>query len=643
MYKISVPIMRPAVAEKCLPELITWLKRCGVERVFLRTCRCLFDEEKYQKDIACIGRLIDVCRQEGFEVGIWIGETMGHGLSFIGKQYAADLAKLTHWTDMYGVPAREQLCPRDPLFMECVTRQVRDMAKLHPSIILLDDDTRLSMFGDDKSAMGCFCDLHVREFCERIGKPMTRDEIRQAVFSGGENEYRNTFLQMKGDDLRNYCKAIRAAIDEVDDTIRGGTATCTTILDNTDGVNAVELAYILAGKNRPILRLAGAASISGRESSRVMLSISQTLNHGHFVRSVTDDIELMAEGDCFPRPRMALPASHLEDLDLIVRADGSFDGMLKYMYDDFTSAHYEPGYFERHIRNSERAKKVEEMFAGKQTTGLHVLCPVDALRKHEFPQGDNFVSSWWSMNNDPDWGQKMALNASIPMAYAFDGQSVTLAFSDAARQLTRAMRQNGVILNREGAEILQKNGVDVGLRGAEPIAMVESERFPEDGEDINLIWGSDPVYRLTLDPKAKVITTILVDGEEIPGVYEYKNANGERFMVFPFDRGENALARNYCRQRQLVASIARLGHPLAASCAGHPDLYMIVKENADEVTIGLLNLSADEMINPTVTLTFDGTVKETLDCRVRQEGRLLHIEGDIISNRIAVITVAKSK
>ena len=43
------------------------------------------------------------------------------------------------------------------------------------------------------------------------------------------------------------------------------------------------------------------------------------------------EIEIMAEGDVYPRPRTLCPASCLEGFDTAIRASGCTDGVLKYV------------------------------------------------------------------------------------------------------------------------------------------------------------------------------------------------------------------------------------------------------------------------------------------------------------------------
>ena len=642
MYKISVPVM-PAACRVDWNLCIEQLRAVGAERAFVINYQMIGNPVAHQKEMALVAEAVEVLKNAGFEVGVWLGETLGHGARYSDWAICDWVYKPTQYVDAMGKPVPGVFCPLDKGYLEHIDRWLRDVAALHPSLIMLDDDFRMGMKGDEQTAAGCLCDLHVADFCRRVGKQMTRDEIRHAVFTGLNPEYRKAWLDMQGEGLLNMARVVREAVDAVDPTIRVGQCTCTTLLDSVDGVTPMELARVFSPRTKPFLRMAGSCSMAGREVGKLSDCIEEERRNAQYAREINPDIELMAEGDPFPRPRFTNPAVFLELQDMALRADGHFDGMLKYMGEYCSSPSYEPGYFDRHVRNAKRYQAIERMFAGKRATGVRVLECRDLIRETVFPDGDGYVSNWESMYNNPSAGMKFLATTSIPTTYDAEGVGVTLAFDQNALHTTHEMRKNGVILNMHGALLLKEQGVDVGIVSATRSEVPAYEWFPDEPEVVNLWWRGEPAYDTVLDERATVLSKLTLCGKTRPGAFIYTNEDGESFLIFPFDKMQGPMSESYSRQRQMVKAIAMLGHPLAASCAGHPSLFMMVKENDDEVTIGLFNLSADEMINPTVTLTFDGTVKETLDCRVRQEGRLIHIEGDILSNRVAVITVAKAK
>ena len=76
-------------------------------------------------------------------------------------------------------------------------------------------------------------------------------------------------------------------------------------------------------------------------------------------------IELISEGDTWPRPRFVTSAARLECFDMALRADGNIDGILKYMECYVSSAAYETGFVDAHIAHEGLYQQIEQHFSGK--------------------------------------------------------------------------------------------------------------------------------------------------------------------------------------------------------------------------------------------------------------------------------------
>ena len=84
MYKISVPIRNHTVTPENRATYLDLLKRSGAERVFLTRSRLCESEEEEQRMIDSLRANVSYFAENGLEVGIWVGSTIGHGVPLVG-------------------------------------------------------------------------------------------------------------------------------------------------------------------------------------------------------------------------------------------------------------------------------------------------------------------------------------------------------------------------------------------------------------------------------------------------------------------------------------------------------------------------------------------------------------------------------
>ena len=528
----------------------------------------------------------------GFETGVWVGETIGHGSpGRVSDTY-------TSVVNLDGKAAPGAFCPLDEQFAGDICDLVTRVARTGTKMIMLDDDFRMAFRG----GLGCCCDRHLADYRRRLGETVSREEIMAKAFCGKPNKYRDAWLDMTGETLKNFARRIRAAIDRVDPGIRAGLCASPSTWD-TDGVDSITLTRILAGGTRPFLRLIGAPywAVNKNWGNNLASVIELSRLECHW--AAADDIELFSEGDVFPRPRHTTPASYLEGFDTAMRAAGTTQGILKYMLDYTARISYEKGYLDRMAGNLDLYAGIDRLFGGKKAAGVNVLEVMQKLRQMDLPEtpaGANAVE-----NLVFPMSQRFLADNAIPMAYG-DDQMPTIIFGENAKYADRTILKNGAILDAEAAQIFAGRGVDVGLLSMQESQAIQEHYLDED-ESVTLYSGVR-FYHLILNERARLLTTLIGADREIPGAYTYENALGERFLVFPFKAmardATGAAFRTYARQRLLSGSIAWLcGQPLAAVCAGHPDLYMLCKKGPSGLAVGLWNFHADSVEKPVVVLS----------------------------------------
>ncbi len=594
MYKISVPIIYDILDRQGRDGIVKKLKELDTERVFLALGVRSVDKEESKKTFEILKKETEYFHSLGYEVGVWLWTFMLKGEN-----------SFTHMTT---VSVEEEVlqdcyCPTDPDYVADTAAFIAGAAATGVDLIMFDDDFR---YGCLNGGVACLCPHHVRIINEKVGENLTRAELAEKILTGNKNKYRDAWIETNGDSFRTFAKAVRAAVDCVNPKIRMGACACLSSWD-LDGVDAYELATLLAGDTKPFVRLSGAAYWPARGSwgTRIGDVIEQERMEEVWTRR--GEIEIFSEGDAFPRPRTVCPAAYLEGMDTALRADGRMDGMLKYAIDYTSSADYESGYVERHLRNKPIYEGIEKMFSGKTAVGVRNYAEGPKVSYMELGNtpatgNDLYSSSFFSS------AARSFAATSIPTCY--DGKGVTGAcYGEAAWSLPEGARKNGLILDAVAAKILHQNGVDVGIRAFGEARSVSTEIFTADNEWIDA-YKSRP-FDHTFSDAIRVESYGEHEGRKIPMSYTYENADGERFLVLNFDtriisKGLYApSSRHYARSRQYAEAVKWLskGAALPAYCYGNPDLYILSKKGADgSMSVGLWNFCIDWIYDPKIVL-----------------------------------------
>lgn len=622
MYKISVPVMNSNFKRAGRERTVKELRRFNAERVFLGFGYYKADKAERQLAMEELKDNVGYLKQNGFEVGAWIWTFM--------------LPGNTEFTDMRsinGTEIKEFMCPTDEKFVSFACDYIKDIARCGVDLIMFDDDFRYGFLSDSPA---CLCDKHIAEINRITGEACSLAELKKHICTGGKSKYRDAWLKANGDAFRNFAREVRAALNEVNPKIRLGACACMSSWD-IDGTNAAELAYILAGDTRPFVRLIGAPYWAVNKAWGNGLQDVIELERMESSWTYDGNIEIMAEGDAYPRPRTLCPATFLEGFDTAIRASGCTDGILKYGIDYISNADYETGYAERHMRNRELYGKIDKLFGGKTSVGVRVY---ESMRKVSETESKTAVNS--SVNFEDLFFSKAARTLvfnTVPTVYEGRGVCGTV-FDENARSLPPEALEKGLILDIAAAEILTKRGIDVGLTGfaegngesgtAHPINSDVSERFVCNNNHIALL--DTEIYNIIVDEKAEILSDIETERGRIPVSYRYENADGNRFLVLNINtrKGNPNLLFNYERSRQYAEIVPWLsGERLPAYVYGNPALYIQCKTDGESLSVGLWNFYADTVINPEVVLDREYNDIEFINCNGRLERDRVYLE-DII-------------
>ena len=622
MYKISVPIVIRSCRRYTPEAMLAEVKKFDAQRVFLALGYYQLDPKNRREDIEDLRTYCKIFKEAGLEVGAWIW-TFGF----------EEKIPFHHMTLLTGPEEQEDTmaCPMDPDFLQFSYDYIRDIAGTGVDLIMFDDDFRYGILGDTPA---CLCPLHVARINEILGEELTREALAEKILTGGKNKYRDAWLQVNGEGFRIFAKNARAAVDSVDPTVRMGACACMTSWD-VDGVTADELATLLAGNTQPFVRLIGAPYWAINRSWGNDVQDVAELERMESAWTRFEGIEIFAEGDAYPRPRISCPAAFLENYDMALRASGSTDGILKYGVDYVSEPGYENGYAVMHQRNRPLYAGIDAHFGGKKNVGIRV---------YEYPMkaSEAVLPSLDGLKNRLDhtiFSQAARVLAHNAIPSVYEGTGVTgMAFGENARHLPEEAFAKGLILDIAAAKILQDRGMDVGLRELGKKIRPNEELFAS-GNRIALVdaWA----YGITVSEQVEVLST----GDGVPLSYRYENAAGQRFLVLNFATDiiskKAYIWKHYARGRQIEENTLWLsGGKLPACAAGHPHLYLQCKEGEGCITVGLWNLCPDPVFAPVVRLGASYGSVEWLNTNGKLEGDTVRLE-EIPPYGFAAFTVSK--
>ena len=625
MYKISVPIRGCTVTKKTRNAYLDLLRRSKAERVFLtRTALCANEAEE-QAMIESFRENIEFFTQNGIEAAIWVGTTIGHGTPLVGIT-ERDSDQITPLQNLAGECIPNTRCPLDPVFREQIGHHLACLAQTGTKLILLDDDFRMSQHGPE---FCCTCPRHMARMQELTGEAFTREELRHLVFEQKANKYRHAWLTAQSESLRLLAQSLREAVDAVDPSIRLALCTAGAVWD-IDGISPLELATILAGNNPPLIRLYG-APYTALHPAHNYKGLPAVFESARQFGAITRHwgIERMAEGDVYPRPRSYIPASYLELYDALIRADGTHDGILKYMADYISSPDYERGYFDHHMENLPLMEQVSELFDGMNSCGVRTPNRPALLKQADLELGlPSYISPV------PSAGILLGSN-SIPTTYT-EGGICNAIFGEEARYSTEDELKKGALLDAISAVILTERGVDVGLSshsGFESGA-VSYMMTADESERSTIIGGDCRILKPVLKEGTEPVLLADFNGHERIFAYRYENKQGQRFLVYLYDslslpRCPNLL-RCYLHQSVLKEHIEWIaGEKLPAFAPKHPDLYIFCKEKDGRMAVGLFNCYADKILHPVIELNKPYRSIRFLNCNGKLEGNTVTLDAPL--------------
>ena len=633
-YKTVIPVKIPIEKLSTWGEAYAALAKKTDAELFIIIRNVFGDKSVFLKNVEELKTKVDFFKKKGVSVGAWLCPTTGHeGMGLIigeeGKKFTR--RQVADYTGGKAKLIEQAFCPLDENFIKDFAWKMGEIAKVGIERSLFEDDFRLS--GPPITKIACCCRLHMDAYSKRIGRKVTIDELPELIYLNTDHTYRKEWMALKRETMVSFLEALRREVNKVNPEFRIGVSASRLNYD-IDGATVQELARAAAGDTKPFVRLTGAPYWARENNTLSAVIESNRMQFGWFADS---GIEIITEGDPYPRPRSRIPAAYLEAFDQILRASGGSDGIYKYMTSYSEGPEYENGYAEFHLKNQEIYKLIDELFEGKTAVGLKPYIKQQKLSCAVFDDLEPFCEfgAYYRLDSVVPPESYLVTDCSVPTAYG-ECDYAGVAFGENARHLTELNLKNGLITDLKGAEILSEKGIDVGLKGYERVNSNPSEEYFYADDMAVSVGKPSPFplrfYRVDLSSGARVVSSFRYGDDvpefgsykasfsedeervEFPSCYLYENADGQRFCVYTFvalnvqnrniyDGFNGDFFVNYCRQRQIFECAEWLQKKkMPAKSLKNPYLYVLCSDDKDSRVIGLWNLCEDEIIHPEIEL-----------------------------------------
>lgn len=519
---------------------IRMLKEMGVGQTFLAVEAPWGDPVAAAKEKAILCRHIETFHRAGIRAGVW----------FWPGIYPTGELKLTRQVLADG-SVLAKCCPLDEDYLSALETYTASLAETGADALMIDDGFR---YGFENRNFGCFCPLH-----------------------------------------------LRAAVDRVNPSVRIAVCSAPSSWE-TDGTDPETVSRAFAGNTKPFLRTSGAPYWADHRSFGCRMEDIIEFERFQTAAFANPDMEVMWEGDAYPRPRWNCAASYMECFDLARAIADPAVHNLKYLFEYSTEPENEQGYFKRHMRNLPLYRAIAEHFDDKCPCGIRVFEVPHKYDRMDIPE--RFENKSYDLQLtcfNPS--SKILSPVGLPTVFAGDGTGIAV-FGENAKYLPETDFGKGLLLDARAAEILSARGLDVGLRGEGKGFAADMEHYLADG--FHICAFDQPIRNFTTDASAIPETTALSpDGVTVATSYRYENAAGQRFFVLCSEAygSVERYHRVYGRSHLLARAAEWVsGRKLPAWTSGSPDLYLMCKENDGTLAVGLFNLFEDEALDTEIHL-----------------------------------------
>ena len=345
-----------AESARTAAEMRSIRERTGLKRFLV--CGPGFNEvmyapptaDAYERVGVRIAEVKEILKDTDIEVGWWCCPSI---------RYWSDFPSVE---DAWGNKSQDnKKCVLDAAFQADWAAKVKSVvAKGKVKFVNIEDDYTYA-WGRGLKGGACFCPRHLARFAAKYGKALSGPEIAAAFEhrTPANLPIRRAFADITRESLCEIAAKVRAAVDEVDPSVRIMLCESGACSDRDgDAVEAVARAF--AGpKTRPAIRPSGA--IYGAQTTPA--DIPGAVSHTFFTLERTPkDVEMFYEADPYPHNRFFTSASQMLSLMSGAVFAGS-QNILFYCLQYLDDPLEDPGYADAYNAAKPRLDAVQDFLA----------------------------------------------------------------------------------------------------------------------------------------------------------------------------------------------------------------------------------------------------------------------------------------
>lgn len=202
--------------------------------------------KKAQELIANVDEVSQPLKELGITISLNPWTTMNHSDRGININPELDIKPMVNYQ---GVKSISMACPGYAGWADYISEIYGIWASIHPNELWLEDDFR--HYKNAPFKLGCFCDDHMKKYNDILGTDLSRQEFVEKMFTGGENKYRNAYLQVARAEILHVAHMIEQRVHEVSPTTTLGLMSSWPEVHALEGRDWQRLLDELSGANTP--------------------------------------------------------------------------------------------------------------------------------------------------------------------------------------------------------------------------------------------------------------------------------------------------------------------------------------------------------------------------------------------------------